>query len=132
MAIHDVIGDCLTRISNAARAKHQSVEIRGSNLVLRIVELMRDEGYLANVKVVKDKPQKVLKITLKYDGERKPVFSRMRRVSRPSRRVYVAAEDLRPVLGGLGTAIISTSQGLRTDRQARREKLGGEVLCEVW
>lgn len=132
MAIHDVIGDLLTRIRNATRARHPSVEVQGSTLLLKLVELMRDEGYLSNVKVVKEKPQKVLKITLKYDGDRKPIFSHLRRVSRPSRRVYMPSEDLKPVLGGLGISIVSTSRGLMTDRQARQAKLGGEVLCEVW
>lgn len=132
MATHDTIGDALTRLRNAAAARHQSLEVRGSNLVQKLVELLRDEGYLANVKVVKDKPQKVLKITLKYDAEKKPVFSRLQRVSKPSRRVYVESARLRPVLGGLGVAIVSTSQGLMTDRQARQARLGGEVICEVW
>ncbi len=132
MATHDTIGDFLTRIRNAARARHQSLEVRGSTLLLKLVELLRDEGYLANVKVVKDKPQKVLKVTLKYDAEKKPVFTRLQRVSKPSRRVYVESESLRPVLGGLGISIVSTSKGLMTDRQARQARLGGEVLCEVW
>lgn len=132
MATHDTIGDFLTRIRNAGRARHQSCEVRGSTLLLKLVELLRDEGYLANVKVVKEKPQKVLKVTLKYDTEKKPVFTRLQRVSKPSRRVYVESESLRPVLGGMGISIVSTSKGLMTDRQARQARLGGEVLCEVW
>ncbi len=132
MSSHDAIGDFLTRIRNASRAGQQTVELKGSNLLQRLAELLRDEGYIAAVKVVKEAPQKVLKITLRYDNRRKPVFSTLKRVSRPSRRVYVNATEVKPVLGGLGTAIISTPQGLLTDRQARQTTLGGEILCEVW
>lgn len=132
MAIHDVIGDCLTRIRNAAIAGQASIELKGSNLTLKLIELLRDEGYIANVKVTKEDPQKVIKVTLKYDNNRKPVFLIMRRVSKPSRRVYVQASELKPVLGGLGISVISTSQGLLSDRQARKSNLGGEIICEVW
>ena len=132
MASHDVIGDLLTRLRNASKARQPAVEFKASRLLLGILELLRDEGYIANVKVVKEKPQKVVKVTLKYDQNKKPVFSTIRRVSRPSRRVYRAADDIKAVLGGLGTSIVSTSQGLMTDRQARRSRCGGEVLCEVW
>jgi small subunit ribosomal protein S8 len=132
MAAHDVIGDFLTRIRNAGRAGHPAIEVRGSNLLQRLAELLRDEGYIANVKVTREKPQKFLKVTLKYEAPRQPAIRSMQRVSRPSRRVYVNADDVRPVLGGLGISIISTSQGLLTDRQARRSRLGGEILCEVW
>lgn len=131
-AVHDVIGDLLTRLRNASKAHQPAIEFKSSTLLVGLLELLRDEGYIANVKVVKEKPQKVVKVTLKYDQDRRPVFSTLRRVSRPSRRVYRAADDLKPVLGGLGTAIVSTSQGLMTDRQARRSRRGGEILCEVW
>lgn len=132
MAIHDIIGDCLTRLRNAATAGHPSIELKGSNLVVKLIELLRDEGYIANIKVTDEKPQKTIKVTLKYDNDRRPVFSSLKRVSKPSRRVYVQADELKPVLGGLGISIISTSQGLVTDRQARKSNLGGEIICEVW
>ncbi|MEK8022315.1 MAG: 30S ribosomal protein S8 [Candidatus Hydrogenedentota bacterium] len=132
MAIHDVIGDCLTLIRNASKAKQPAIELKGSNLLLKLCELLRDEGYVANVKVTKEKPQKSIKVTLKYDNHRNPVFSSIRRVSKPSRRVYLAADDVKPVLGGMGISIVSTSQGLITDRQARKSKLGGEIICEVY
>lgn len=132
MAIHDGVGDVLTRVRNASRAGLAALDLKGSNLTLKLLELLRDEGYIANVKVVEEKPQKQIRVTLKYDDKRKPVFTKIRRVSKPSRRVYKAADDIRPVLGGMGTLIISTSHGLLTDRQARKEKVGGEVLCEVW
>lgn len=132
MAIHDPISDFLTSVRNAAKARHLAVEFKGSKLLLRIAELLRDEGYLANVKVVKERPQKVIKATIKYDATQKPVFRSLKRVSMPSRRVYVKSADVRRVLGGMGISIISTSHGLMTDRQARKSRLGGEVICEVW
>lgn len=132
MSAHDVIGDCLTLLRNAAKAGQPAIEIKGSNLLLKLCELLRDEGYVANVKVTKEKPQKAIKVTLKYDNNKQPVFSSLRRVSKPSRRVYLSADDVKPVLGGMGISIVSTSQGLVTDRQARKSKLGGEIICEVW
>ena len=132
MAVHDPISNFLSGLRNASKARHPSLEFKGSRLVLRIAELLRDEGYIANVKVVDEKPQKVIKVTLKYDGSNQPVFQSLKRVSRPSRRIYVCATDVKKVLSGMGIAIISTSRGLLTDRQARKEGLGGEVICEVW
>ncbi|HBW46659.1 TPA: 30S ribosomal protein S8 [bacterium] len=132
MAIHDVIGDFLTRIRNASKARLDSVEIKSSKLLQSLAELLRDEGYISSVKAIKDQSQLILKITLKYDAGHKSVFRIMRRVSKPSRRVYVDADEIKPLLGGIGTRIISTSQGLLTDRQARRAHVGGEILCEVW
>ncbi|RMH55788.1 MAG: 30S ribosomal protein S8 [Candidatus Hydrogenedentota bacterium] len=132
MSRHDIIGDFLTVLRNASRARKDFVEFKGSNLILRMAELLRDEGYIADVKVVARRPQIVLRISLKYDEAGEPVFSTLRRVSRPSRRVYIDADRIRKVLGGLGISIISTSQGLMTDRQARRARRGGEILCEVW
>lgn len=131
-SMHDPISDFLTILRNAARAKHPSIEVRASKLVQRVAELLRDEGYVANVKLIKEKPQKVVKVTLKYDGGMAPVFQSLKRVSRPSSRRYVAADDVKKVLGGMGISIISTSKGLMTDRQARQARLGGEILCEVF
>lgn len=131
-AKHDPIADFLTSLRNAATAGHQAIEFKGSTLILHIAELLRDEGYIANVQVTGDKPQKILKVTLKYDADNKPVIKSLKRVSKPSRRVYLASEDIKRVLGGMGISIVSTSKGLQTDRQARKNRLGGEVLCEVW
>jgi len=132
MAIHDVIGDFLTRIRNASKARLDSVEIKSSKLLQSLAELLRDEGYISSVKAIKDQPQLILKITLKYDAGHKSVFRIMRRVSKPSRRVYVDADEIKPLLGGIGTRIISTSQGLMTDKEARKNGLGGEVICQLW
>ena len=132
MAVHDPISDFLTILKNAGRARQQAVECKGSHLIQRLAELLRDEGYLANVKVIKERPQRVLKVSFKYDAQQKSIIRNLRRVSKPSRRVYVGHKEVKRVLGGLGIAIVSTSQGLLTDRQARKAGLGGEILCEVW
>lgn len=132
-SIHDPISDFLTVLRNAAKAGHASIEIKGSKLIQNIGELLRDEGYIANIQVTKEEPQKVVKVTLKYAGNsKKAVFQNLKRISKPSSRVYVDSKSIQKVLGGLGIAIISTSKGLMTDRQARQAKLGGEILCEVY
>lgn len=132
MAVHDVIGDFLTKIRNASSAGLDFVELKASKLLMSMAELLREEGYITSVKIVTDNPQLILKITLKYDAGKKPAFTTLKRVSKPSRRVYISASKIKPLLGGLGTRILSTSQGLMTDRQARRSNIGGEIIAEVW
>lgn len=131
MQITDPIADMLTRIRNANNARHESVNVPASKLKLAIAKILLDEGYIKSYHFVEDGNQGVIKITLKYLGKEK-VITGLRRVSKPGLRMYVGAEDLPKVLRGLGIAIISTSKGVMTDKQARKEHVGGEVLAFVW
>ncbi|HHT44438.1 MAG TPA: 30S ribosomal protein S8 [Fastidiosipila sp.] len=131
MQITDAIADMLTRIRNAGRAGHASCDIPASNLKRAIADILVAEGYLEKVTFKKDQHQGVLTVTLRYKGQ-KPVITGIRRVSKPGLRVYADLDTLPRVLGGLGIAIISTSQGLKTDKQARQAGVGGEVLAYVW
>ena len=128
----DPIADMLSRIRNANNARHKSVDIPCSNIKKEIAKILLDEGYIKGYDVVEDDKQGIIKIDLKYsqDGER--VISGLKRISKPGLRVYVKCDDVPKVLGGLGIAIISTSKGIITDRMARQEKVGGEVICYVW
>ena len=128
----DPIADMLSRIRNANNARHKSVDIPCSNIKKEIAKILLDEGYIKGYDVVEDDKQGIIKIDLKYsqDGER--VISGLKRISKPGLRVYVKCEDVPKVLGGLGIAIISTSKGIITDKKARQEKVGGEVICYVW
>jgi small subunit ribosomal protein S8 len=128
----DPIADFLTRIRNGIRARKQRVECPRSNLKLRIAEILRQEGFVDGVATAEDDKQGLLTVTLRYDGRTGCAISGMRRVSRPGQRKYVPAADVPKVRNGLGIAILSTSQGLMTDREARKRGVGGEVLCEVW
>ena len=135
MSMTDPIADFLARIRNGIRARKQLVELPRSNVKLRIAEILRDEGFVNSVSSTDDKKQGVLKVELRYDGRASATanaISGMRRVSRPGQRHYVPAKDIPKVRNGLGIAIISTSQGVMTDKQARDKGVGGEVLCEVW
>ncbi len=132
MTMSDPIADMLTRIRNAGKAKFSSVDIPGSNVKYEMAKVMRDQGYIKNYKIIKDSRQGVLRIYLKYDGNNDHVIFGLKRVSKPSRRVYVKKKDVRPLLNGMGTAILSTSRGIMTDKQARVENVGGEVLCNIW
>ena len=135
MSMTDPIADLLARIKNGIRARKQLVELPRSNMKLRIAEILRDEGFLNSVSSSDDKKQGLLKVELRYDGRASAsanAISGMRRVSRPGQRHYVPAKDIPKVRNGLGIAIISTSQGVMTDKQARDKGVGGEVLCEVW
>jgi len=127
----DVIADMLTRIRNANSAKHETVDIPASNMKKAIADILISEGYIKGYQVIEDGKQGVIRITLKYIGKQK-VIQGLRRVSKPGLRVYSNCEDLPKVLNGLGIAIISTSRGLMTDRKARKENIGGEVLAFVW
>jgi small subunit ribosomal protein S8 len=128
----DPIADFLARIRNGIRARKQMIECPRSNLKLRLAEILRDEGFLQTVAAIEDTKQGVLKLTLRYDGRNSSAITGMRRVSRPGQRAYVPATKVPKVRNGLGIAILSTSQGVMTDREARTRGVGGEILCEVW
>ena len=133
MQITDTIADMLTRIRNANSAKHDSVDIPASNMKKAIAQILVDEGYVKNYQVIEDGKQGVIRIALKYQGPSKsPVLMGLRRVSKPGLRIYSSSEDMPKVLKGIGTAIVSTSKGVMTDKKARKEHVGGEVLAIVW
>lgn len=132
MQITDPIADLLTRIRNASSAKHDSVEIPASNMKKAICQILLDEGYIKDFTVVEDGKQGVITVTLKYLEGKRPVITGLRRVSKPGLRRYSNVEDMPKVIKGLGVAIVSTSKGVMTDRQARKENVGGEVLAFVW
>src|SRR5210317_547919 len=132
MAMSDPVADMLTRIRNAGKAKFNSVDIPGSTLKVEVAKVMRDEGYIRNFKFVKDDKQGILRVYLKYDKQQKHVIWNIDRVSKPSRRVYLKSKDVKPVYNGLGIAILSTSKGIMSDKKARKENVGGEVLCNIW
>ena len=132
MNITDPIADLLTRIRNASTAKHPSVDIPASNLKKAIANILLEEGYVKGVQVIADDKQGVIRIALKYTEPGAPVISGIRRVSKPGLRIYTNCEDMPKVMKGLGTAIISTSKGVMTDKAARANNVGGEVLAFVW
>ena len=132
MAMSDPIADMLTRIRNAGKAKFNSVDIPGSKLKVELAKILKNEGYIRNYKFIKDEKQGILKVYLKYDQSQTSSIYSLKRVSKPSRRAYVKSKDVKPVYNGLGIAILSTSRGMMTDRQARKENVGGEVLCTIW
>ncbi|MEW5724079.1 MAG: 30S ribosomal protein S8 [Thermodesulfobacteriota bacterium] len=132
MSMTDPIADLLIRIKNALMARHDRVDIPSSRLKVDIVRLLKEEGFVKNYKVIKDNKQGVLRVFLKYNENNQPVIKGLKRVSRPSRRVYMPADGIPPVLSGLGLAIISTSKGVMTDKEARRQNVGGEMMCAVW
>ena len=130
--VTDPIADMLTRIRNGSLAEHEKVDIPASRLRVRVAELLKDEGFIKNFRVIEDKKQGILRVYLKYGPGQERVITGLRRVSKPGRRLYVAADKVPSVLGGMGLAILSTSRGVLTDRESRRLKVGGEVLCYVW
>ena len=132
MSMTDPVADLLTQIRNALLAKHDRLDVPLSKLKVRIVELMKREGYIEDFEVVEDSPINKIRIFLRYTDEGIPAIRRMSRVSKPGRRVYRGASDIKPVLNGLGVAIVSTSKGLLTDSEARDRRVGGEILCELW
>ena len=131
MQISDVIADMLTRIRNANDAKHETVDIPASNMKKSIAQILVDEGYIAGYTVIEDGKQGVIRVTLKYNGKQK-ILKGLKRVSKPGLRIYASCEDMPRVMNGLGVAIVSTSKGIMTDKQARKENVGGEVLAFVW
>lgn len=132
MSMTDPLGDMLTRIRNAGQARFDKVDIPASRLKIALARIFKDEGFIKNYKVIKDNKQGILRIYLKYDEHNRPLIQRIERVSKPSRRVYATCEELPKVQGGLGVAVVSTSKGVMTDRQARKLGVGGEVLCQIW
>jgi small subunit ribosomal protein S8 len=132
MALTDPIADMLTRIRNAGKAKFNSADIPGAKIKIEIAKVLKNEGYIRNYKYVKDGKQGILRVYLKYKDDQTHVIHEITRVSKPSRRVYVNARDVKPVYNGLGTAILSTSKGILTDKQARKENVGGEVICNLF
>lgn len=135
MSMSDPISDMLTRIRNAQMREHKTVSMPHSSIKAAIAEVLQKEGYINEFKVLPEKPQSVLQVTLKYVGDRRnrrSVITGLQRVSRPGRRVYVGKGDVPWVLSGMGVAIVTTSKGIMTGQQARRQGVGGEVLCKVW
>ena len=132
MAMSDPVADMLTRIRNAGKAKFNSVDIPGSKLKVELANVLKEEGYIRNFKFVKDDKQGILRVYLKYDKQQQHVILNIDRVSKPSRRVYLKGKDVKPVYNGLGIAILSTSKGIMSDKNARKENVGGEVLCNIW
>ncbi len=131
MQMSDVIADMLTRIRNASNAKHAIVDIPASNMKKSIADILVREGYIKHYQIIEDGKQGILRITLKYVGKEK-VIKGLRRVSKPGLRIYASCEDMPRVMNGLGIAIVSTSKGIITDREARRQNIGGEVIAFVW
>ena len=131
MVVNDPIADMLTRIRNAQNAKHDAVVLPASNTKKAIAKILLAEGYVKSVDFIDEAPQGSIKIVLKYNGKQ-PVIAGLKRISKPGLRVYAKSEELPKVLGGLGIAIISTSKGLMTDKEARKEMIGGEVLAYIW
>jgi small subunit ribosomal protein S8 len=134
MNVNDPIADMLTRIRNAVRARHESVNIPSSRVKVAIANVLKDEGFIRDFAVVADegRPQPMLKVDLNYSKQRQPVLSGIQRVSKPGLRVYVRRDEIPRVYGGLGIAILSTPKGIMTGQEARRQSLGGELLCYVW
>lgn len=132
MSVTDPIADFLTCVRNACRAKHRKVEVPSSRLKVELTKALLREGYISNFKVLEDPRQGILRIYLKYQGQDRSVISGLKRVSTPGRRVYLRKTEIPRVLGGLGSTILSTSQGVMTDKEARRAGLGGEVMAQVW
>lgn len=132
MQVTDTIADLLTRIRNASTSRHETVEIPASNMKKAIVQILVDEGYVKGFTVIEDGKQGIIKVTLKYDENKKPIITGLKRVSKPGLRIYADVENMPKVMKGLGVAIISTSKGIMTDRKARRENVGGEVLAFIW
>lgn len=132
MSMTDTVADLLTRIRNASKAKHEKVDMPSSSLKAEIARILKEEGYIKNVKLINDAKQNTLRIFLKYTSANEGVISGLERVSRPGRRVYVGKDEIPTVMSGLGVSIVSTSKGIMTDKAARETNIGGELLCKVW
>jgi len=129
---NDPISDMLTRVRNAMAARHPKVDVPASRLKAEVARILKEEGYIANYKVAEEGAKKTIKIYLKYSAGNSPVINRIERVSRPGCRVYVGHEDIPRVQGGLGINILTTPRGVMTGREARKEGVGGELLCQIW
>jgi small subunit ribosomal protein S8 len=132
MIITDSIGDMLTRIRNAATVRHDTVEMPASKLKIAVLKILKEEGFINDFEVIKGKPEKLIKIRLKYVDNNKSIISGIERVSKPGLRIYAQHNEIPRVYGGVGVAILSTPNGVITGQQARRQKVGGEVICYVW
>jgi len=132
MGMTDPIADFLTRIRNANMVCHETVEIPSSKMKVAIASILKEEGYIKDFEVIDDARQGIIRIYLKYGPNKERVITGLKRISKPGLRVYVKKDEIPKVLGGLGTAVISTSRGLMTDKQARKEGVGGEVICYIW
>lgn len=132
MVMTDPIADMLTRIRNANNARHESCEVPGSKIKVAIAQLLVEEGYIKGYDVIEDDKQGIIRIQLKYSAENSRIITGIKRISKPGLRVYARNNEIPRVLGGLGIAMISTSKGIMSDRQARKEHVGGEVICYVW
>lgn len=132
MAMTDVIADMLTRIRNANDAGHPTVEVPCSKVKKAIAQTLKDEGYIQDYEIIEDNKQGIIKIYLKYGPNKKKVITGIKRISKPGLRIYARKDNIPKVMGGLGTVILSTSKGIMTDKQARKEQVGGEVICYVW
>jgi len=132
MVVTDPVADFLTRIRNGNMVMHETVEVPGSKLKMGLAQIMKDEGYIKDYEYIDDGKQGIIRIYLKYGPNREKVITGLKRISKPGLRVYVKKDEIPKVLGGLGTAVISTSQGLMTDKKARKAGLGGEVICYIW
>lgn len=132
MNLTDPVADFLTRIRNAHNARHQKMDVPASKLKAEIARILKEEGYIANVKPVDEEGRAVLRVYLKYGANNEAAIRDLKRVSKPGCRVYIGKDEIRRVQGGLGISIMTTPRGVMTGRQARREGVGGEILCEVW
>jgi small subunit ribosomal protein S8 len=132
MAVSDPIADFLIRVKNAQKARFDKVDIPASRMKAGIARILKEEGYIKNFKFIKDDKQGILRIQLKYADNRETAIVSIKRISKPSRRVYVGYTNMPRVMNGLGVTIVSTSKGLMTDREARKQRVGGELLCSVW
>ena len=132
MSLTDPVADFLTRIRNAIRARHQKLDVPASKLKAEIARILKEEGYISNFKTTEENGRAVLRVYLKYGANNEAAIRDLERISRPGCRVYVGHDEIRRVQGGLGISILTTPRGVMTGRQARREKVGGELLCEVW
>jgi small subunit ribosomal protein S8 len=132
MSMTDPIADMLTRIRNAGKARFDKVDIPASRMKISLARIFKEEGFIKNFKVIKDNRQGILRVYLKFSDQQKPLIQGLRRISKPGRRVYRGHAELPKVQGGLGVAVVSTAQGVVTDRQARKLEVGGEILCEIW
>lgn len=132
MAVNDPVGDMLTRIRNASRARHDKLVLPASKLKAEVARVLKDEGFIGDVTVHERKPQNEMTIVLKYGPDRQPAITGVRRVSKPGLRRYVPVRDIPRVLGGMGISILSTSKGIMVDSEARKQNLGGELICTVY
>jgi len=132
MVMTDPVADFLTRIRNGNMVMHQTVEVPGSKMKVGLAKILKEEGYIKDFEYIEDGKQGIIRLYLKYGPNKEKVITGLKRISKPGLRVYVQKDEMPKVLGGLGTAIISTSKGLMTDKKARQEGLGGEVICYIW